>query len=111
MTTDRQETEVVLTTLGESLQEAGRPKGSLVTLKFTAMIGNWNVRTMYTTGAAAHVAKEMKEYKIHILGISECGWIGAGRTRLETGKTVLHADGSQRERGQLGDPKRPGDGQ
>ena len=100
MTTDRQETEMVLTTLGESLQEAGRPKGSLVTLKFTTMIGNWNVRTMYTTGAAAHVAKEIKEYKIHILGISECGWIGAGRTRLETGKTVLRADGSQRERGQ-----------
>ena len=55
------------------------------------MIGNWNVRTIYATGAAAQVAKETRQYKIDILGISECRWTGAGRTRLTTGETVLHA--------------------
>ena len=60
MTTDRQETEIVMTTLGENLWEARRPLGSLVTPKFTTLIGNWNVRTMYTTGAAAKEAKEMR---------------------------------------------------
>lgn len=35
----------------------------------------------------------MREYKIDILGISECRQTGAGRTRLtiKTGETVLHA--------------------
>lgn len=32
----------------------------------TIMKGNWNVRTMYATGATAQVAKEMREYKIDI---------------------------------------------
>ena len=80
---------MVMTTLGESLREVRRPIGSLVTPKFTNTIGNRNVRTLYTTGAAAQMAKGIREYRIDTLGISECRWIGAGRPRLIMKDTML----------------------
>ena len=55
------------------------------------MIGNWNVRTMYVTGAAAQVARKIREYRFKVLDISECRWTGAGKTRLLTGETLSHA--------------------
>jgi len=33
----------------------------------------------------------MKEMKIQIMGISECGWTGAGRMQLSTGETVPYS--------------------
>ena len=54
-------------------------------------IGNWNVRTMYTTGKSAHVARVMNQMKIQIMGISECRWTGAGRMKLSSGETVLYS--------------------
>ncbi|KAA0202864.1 hypothetical protein HAZT_HAZT004941 [Hyalella azteca] len=36
---------------------------------------------MYRGGAAAQIASEMKRYHLDVLGISECRWTGAGRTR------------------------------
>ena len=37
-------------------------------------IGNWNVRTMYTAGKSAQVARVMHQMQIQIMGISECGF-------------------------------------
>ena len=54
-------------------------------------IGNWNVRTMYTAGKSAQVARVMHQMKIQIMGISECRWIGAGRMKLSSGETVLYS--------------------
>ena len=62
----------IMTTMGESLREAQRPTRSLASPKIFLNIGYWNVRTLYRGGAAAKVAKEMEEYKLDILGISEC---------------------------------------
>ena len=47
----------------------------------------WNVQIMYSTSKTAHVVKEMGNYKLDILGISECRWTGSGRirTKSETG--------------------------
>jgi hypothetical protein len=60
-----------MTTMGQSLREAQRPTRSLVTPKNIFTNGHWNVRTMYSGGAAAQIAKEMKGYQLDILGISE----------------------------------------
>ena len=54
-------------------------------------IGNWNVRTMYTAGKSAQVARVMNQMRIHIMGRSECRWIGAGRMKLSSGETVLYS--------------------
>ncbi|KAL9982087.1 hypothetical protein ACROYT_G010881 [Oculina patagonica] len=44
---------------------------SLVTPKDHLNIGCWNIRTMYTIGKTATVMKEMRRYKLNILGLSE----------------------------------------
>ena len=73
---------------------------SICTPKESMYIGCWNIRTMYTAGKTAQVDMEMERYKIDILGLSEVRWPSSGRTRLQSGKVVLHsgrADGSHLE--------------
>ena len=36
--------------------------------------------------------KEMRRYKIGILGISECRWSGFGRLKVQTGKQYYFLD-------------------
>ena len=49
------------------------------------------MRTMYTAGKSAQVARVMNQMKIQIMEISECRWIGAGRMKLGSDKTVLYS--------------------
>jgi len=44
---------------------------------------------MFETGKTAQVTKEMERYDLDILGVSECGWTGAGRRRTRDGFTIL----------------------
>ena len=46
---------------------------------------------MYAMGKSAQIAKEMREYSIDILGISECRWIEYGKLKLSTGETVIYS--------------------
>lgn len=50
----------------------------------------WNVLTRYETGRCAQMAKEMRNYSIDILGISEAKWNQSGKITLSTGEEVLH---------------------
>ena len=60
-----------LTLLGQNQQEAQRPMGPIVTPQQQTTIGCWNVRTMAESTRTAQVAKEMAEYGIEVLRISE----------------------------------------
>ena len=51
----------------------------------------WNVRTMYVTGKTAIVPREMKNYHLDILGISELRWTGCGEVKVNTGETILYS--------------------
>ena len=70
--------------------EAGNRK-SILSTRNLLRIGCWNVRTMYETGKQAQVLKEMKNYKLHILGISECRWTGFGKNVTSSGETIIHS--------------------
>ena len=59
--------------------------------KTKTKIGCWNVRTMYQTGKLTEVTTEMRRYKLHILGVSECRWTGSGKFKANTGETVLYS--------------------
>ena len=67
-----------MTLLSQSRKEDQKPTASIVNPRNKPRIGNWNVRTMFETGKAGRVAREMKRYKLDILGISECRWRGSG---------------------------------
>ena len=81
----------IMTSVGESRKEAHRLKQSLHKPKETLNVGNWNVRTMYAIGKTEQVAKVMKEYRLDVLGISECRWTGFGKVKLRTGETVIYS--------------------
>lgn len=79
-----------MTRLGQIQREAQRPTGILVSPKNSINIGCWNVRTMAEASRAAQVAKEMKEYNLEVLGISESRWTGVGSLILQSGATVVY---------------------
>ena len=79
-----------MTLLGQSQPEAQRPIGSIVAPKRQTNIGCWNVRTLAETTRAGQVAKEMKEYGIEVLGISETRWKGTGTVTLQSGEKMVY---------------------
>ena len=88
-----------MTTRGQSQMEAQRPTRSLATPKTTIAIGHWNVRTMLQTGKSAQIAREMDQYGLEILGISECRWNGAGKQKLASGHTIIYSGHEERHEG------------
>ncbi|XP_071136879.1 craniofacial development protein 2-like [Mytilus edulis] len=74
----------------ESQQEASHTI-SILNARTKLKLGFWNVRTMYETGKQAQVVREMKENKLHILGISECRWTGFGKNLTNTGDTIIYS--------------------
>lgn len=57
--------------------------------KTVIKVAQWNVRTMYEIGKCAQIAKEMRNYEISVLGISEARWNQSGVVTLATGETIL----------------------
>jgi exonuclease III len=74
---------------GESREEA--TQRNLLTSKSTIKLGTWNVRTMYTPGKADNIAREMRAYKLKLLGLAETRWIQAGETKLTSGERILYS--------------------
>jgi len=77
--------------LGQSRKETQKPTASIVNPKLETRIGNWNVRTMFETGNAGQVAREMERYRLDILGSSECRWRGSGKLKLNTGQALIYS--------------------
>ena len=76
---------------GESRKEATGRTMEILNAKTQTRLGFWNVRTMFETGKLAQVTSEMDRYNLHILGVNESRWTGAGRQRTGTGETVLYS--------------------
>ena len=54
--------------------EALSSKKSFLGPRLVVRIATWNVHTMFETGKAAQVTKEMERYKLDIVGVSEFRW-------------------------------------
>ena len=75
-------------------KEAVKPTPLLIPRK-PARIATWNFRTMYEAGRTAQVAREMKQYNICLLGLSETRWLQTGQLRLASGETLLYSGHSE----------------
>ena len=73
----------------ESRKEASRLT-PLLTPRTTARVATWNIRTMYETGETIQVAREMKNYKIGVLGLSETRWLQSEQLRLSSWEQLLY---------------------
>lgn len=61
-------------------------------------IGTWNVRSLHQAGKLQNVIKEMKEYEIDILGISEVRWTDSGCVKSGD-HTMWYSGGSNHKNG------------
>ena len=77
------------------LRNVKNVNSSLLNPKANCNIGTWNVQTMYSTSKTAQIVKEMGNYKLDILGISECRWTGSGKMNTKNDKgesyTIIHS--------------------
>ena len=74
----------------ESWKEAARLTLLLIP-RTTAKVATRNIRTMYETGKTIRVAREMKSYKIGVLGLSETRRLQSGQLRLSLGEQLLYS--------------------
>lgn len=58
-------------------------------------LGCWNVRTMFETSKAQQIAKEMKKYKIEILGLNETRWTGCDKVKIDAETTVIYSGSTE----------------
>ena len=79
-----------MTQCSESRKEAARLT-PLLTPRTLTRLATWNIRTMYETGKTVQVAREMKRYKIRVLGLCETRWIQSGQLRLSAGEQLLYS--------------------
>ena len=78
-----------MTSGSQTHQEVVRLRESFASPKAILDIGFWNVRTMFQSSKVQQVAREFREYKLEVLGISEARWSGSGKMVLTSGETVL----------------------
>ena len=78
-----------MTLSDQSQTEVRRMTTSLTKPKVNVNIGCWNVRTLYSIGKSTQLAREMDKYKIDVMGISECRWMGHGKVKMNTGESVI----------------------
>ena len=61
------------------------------TPKYKIRVGSWNVRTLYQAGTLQQVLREMTNYKVEILCLSEARWTDSGRRILASGHTIFYS--------------------
>ena len=80
----------LMTQCSESRKEAARLT-PLLTPRTLARLATWNIRTMYETGQTIQAAREVKNYKIRVLGLSETRWLQSGQLKLSSGEQILYS--------------------
>jgi len=60
-------------------------KGDTFGMKWKRRIGFWNVRTLREYGKLKQVEKEMINYELDIMGLSEIRWKDSGEIKTQNG--------------------------
>ena len=78
-----------MTLLGQTRQKTNQP--NLLKTGEPMLIGTWNIRTMYEAGRSVNIAREMKKYKLKLLGLCETRWLKSGEVQLGTKETIIYS--------------------
>ena len=76
---------------------ADTPRAELLKPKNKIRVGSWNVRTLYQAGKLQQVLREMENYKVELLCVSEARWIDSGKRTLSSGHTILYSGRSDNQ--------------
>ena len=76
---------VIMKNVSQIHLEADTPRVELFKPKTKIRVGSWNMRTLYQTGKLQEVVlREMENYKIELLCVSEARWIDSGERTLSS---------------------------
>ena len=73
------------------LDTRGNPFG----MKWKTRIGFWNVSTLRQYGKLKQVEKELTNYKLHIMGLSEVQWKDDGEIKTQNGNSLIFSGVSE----------------
>ena len=77
------------------IRNVSNVNSSLLNPKSNCNIGTWNVQTMCSISKIAQIVKEMGNYQLDILEISECRWTDSGKMNTKNDKeesyTIIHS--------------------
>ena len=76
---------------------ADTPREEPLKPKNKIRVGSWNVRTLYQAGKLQQVLREMENYKVEVLCVSEARWIDSGKRTLSSGHTILYSGRSDNQ--------------
>ena len=82
---------------GQTRSGADTPRAELLKPKNKIRVGSWNVRTLYQAGKLQQVLREMGNYKVERLCVSEARWIDSGKRTLSSGHTILYSGRSDNQ--------------
>ena len=71
-------------------------------MKNRTRIGFWNIRTMLEASKLSQVLKEMTNYKLDLLGLSETRWNGSGELTTATGELLIYSGRSDEKEHEYG---------
>lgn len=74
-----------------------KQKQNIFSMKSTTRLGTWNVRTLYEVGKLHQAARELRKFRLEVLGMSECRWNGSGEHQLATGEKFLYSGRAEGE--------------
>ena len=67
-------------------------RGNKFGLKWAMRIGFWNVRPLREYGKLKQVEKEMINYKLDVMGLSEIRWKDNGEMKTQNGNSLIFSD-------------------
>jgi hypothetical protein len=83
------------------INRATLPKTTIGMKKWTRIVF-WNVQTMMEASRLSQVIKEMTEYRLDLLGLSETGWRGSGEFITLTGELLIYSGHIYEEKHEYG---------
>ena len=82
--------EAKMAEVDESQMEVNSLKNWILSTKTTSKIATWNMRTLFQCGKIDQVIREMENYDLKMLGISEMRWTESGQLS-KGGKNILYS--------------------
>jgi hypothetical protein len=71
-------------------------------MKKRTRIGFWNIRTMLEASRLSQALKEMREYKLDLLGLCETRWHGSGEFTTASGELLIYSGRTDEEKHEYG---------